>query len=83
MAQAANASANPAHRRPSNVQGTEGYRPSDSQSPHDQIDPNIAGGAGYGMSGDDAGDDPLSPAGKGKRELSTSKRAAQNRAAQV
>lgn len=35
------------------------------------------------MSGDSAGDDALSPAGKGKRELSTSKRAAQNRAAQV
>jgi hypothetical protein len=36
------------------------------------------------MSGDSAGDDGLSPdARKGKRELSTSKRAAQNRAAQV
>lgn len=35
------------------------------------------------MSGDSAGDDGLSPdARKGKRELSTSKRAAQNRAAQ-
>lgn len=38
---------------------------------------------GYSMSGDSAGDDGLSPdARKGKRELSTSKRAAQNRAAQ-
>jgi len=35
------------------------------------------------MSGDSAGDDGMSPqTGKGKRELSTSKRAAQNRAAQ-
>nr|POF18477.1 putative transcription factor kapc [Quercus suber] len=39
----------------------------------------------YGMGeSDNAGDDGMSPqAGKGKRELSTSKRAAQNRAAQV
>lgn len=37
------------------------------------------------MSGDSAGDDGLSPDARkaGKRELSTSKRAAQNRAAQV
>ena len=62
------------------------YQPSDSASPHDHYD--HAGGSRqqYGMSGDGDGDgdDGLSPdARKGKRELSTSKRAAQNRAAQV
>lgn len=60
------------------------YQPSDSASPHDQYEPNSGGQAPYGMSGDSTGDDGLSPdARKGKRELSTSKRAAQNRAAQV
>ncbi|KAF2761232.1 hypothetical protein EJ05DRAFT_473769 [Pseudovirgaria hyperparasitica] len=45
------------------------------------IDPAISGSAGYGMSPDDDGH--LSSEGrKGRRELSTSKRAAQNRAAQ-
>ncbi|EME88521.1 uncharacterized protein MYCFIDRAFT_89211 [Pseudocercospora fijiensis CIRAD86] len=51
------------------------YPPSDSQSPHDRLDPNVTGQ--YDMSGDADGADR-----KGKRELSTSKRAAQNRAAQ-
>ena len=60
------------------------YQPSDSASPHDQYDPSSGAQPPYGMSGDSAGDDGLSPdARKGKRELSTSKRAAQNRAAQV
>jgi hypothetical protein len=60
------------------------YPPSESASPHDQYDPNAGAQPPYGMSGDSAGDDGLSPdARKGKRELSTSKRAAQNRAAQV
>ncbi|TKA49305.1 hypothetical protein B0A55_13140 [Friedmanniomyces simplex] len=62
------------------------YQPTDSPSPHDNLDPNAAHQqqAPYAhMSGDSAGDDGLSPqGGKGKRELSTSKRAAQNRAAQ-
>lgn len=60
------------------------YQASDPASPHDQYDPGSGGQPPYGMSGDSAGDDGLSPdARKGKRELSTSKRAAQNRAAQV
>jgi len=63
------------------------YQPSESASPHDHLDLNVAQQqhqAPYAqMSGDSAGDDGLSPqGGKGKRELSTSKRAAQNRAAQ-
>lgn len=44
------------------------------------IDPAIAGHA-YAMSGDSG--DAMGEARKGRRELSTSKRAAQNRAAQV
>ena len=60
------------------------YQPSDSASPHDQYDQQGGAQPPYGMSGDSAGDDGLGPdARKGKRELSTSKRAAQNRAAQV
>lgn len=60
------------------------YQPSDSASPHDQYDPSAGAHQAYGMSDQSAGDDGLSPdARKGKRELSTSKRAAQNRAAQV
>lgn len=59
------------------------YQPSNSASPHDRYDPST-GEPPYDMSGDGAGEDGLSPdARKGKRELSTSKRAAQNRAAQV
>lgn len=64
-------------------------RPSSSASPHDQnIDPAIAG-SGLTLSGTSAesgGDDNNgygSTKKGGKRELSTSKRAAQNRAAQV
>lgn len=58
-----------------------------STSPHDQnIDPAI-GGAGGGMmgtgGGDSGGDDSMDGRKGGKRELSNSKRAAQNRAAQV
>jgi len=50
-------------------------------SPH-AIDPAIAG-PGYTMSaGDSGGDGHMSEGRKGRRELSTSKRAAQNRAAQ-
>ncbi|KAF2135915.1 uncharacterized protein K452DRAFT_303192 [Aplosporella prunicola CBS 121167] len=49
---------------------------------HHHIDPAIAG-SGYPMSAGEAGDGHLSEGGrKGRRELSTSKRAAQNRAAQ-
>ncbi|KAK4553537.1 hypothetical protein LTR86_009333 [Recurvomyces mirabilis] len=58
----------------------------DPTNPHDHLDPNAAHQqqVPYAqMSGDDGGDDGLSPQGsKNKRELSTSKRAAQNRAAQ-
>ncbi|KAF2500508.1 hypothetical protein BU16DRAFT_535090 [Lophium mytilinum] len=51
-------------------------------SPH-AIDPAIAG-TGYSMSaGDSGGDGHMSEGRKGRRELSTSKRAAQNRAAQA
>ncbi|KAF2086769.1 hypothetical protein K490DRAFT_43976, partial [Saccharata proteae CBS 121410] len=49
---------------------------------HHHIDPAIAG-SGYPMSAGEIGDGNLSESGrKGRRELSTSKRAAQNRAAQ-
>ncbi|KAF2473509.1 uncharacterized protein BDR25DRAFT_132727 [Lindgomyces ingoldianus] len=50
-------------------------------SPHQAIDPAIAG-TPYQMSAGDGGDGHLSEGRKGRRELSTSKRAAQNRAAQ-
>ncbi|KAF2731360.1 hypothetical protein EJ04DRAFT_566905 [Polyplosphaeria fusca] len=53
-------------------------------SPHQAIDPAIAG-TPYQMSAGDAhnqSDDPMGEGRKGRRELSTSKRAAQNRAAQ-
>ncbi|KAK5137442.1 hypothetical protein LTR08_008420 [Meristemomyces frigidus] len=75
------------------AQGPEhAYQTSNTASPHDHLDPNVSqqhqapyahmSGDG-GDCGDDGGDDGLSPqGGKGKRELSTSKRAAQNRAAQ-
>ncbi|KAF2191326.1 hypothetical protein K469DRAFT_720318 [Zopfia rhizophila CBS 207.26] len=52
-----------------------------SGSPHQAIDPAIAGPQ-YQMSAGDGGDDHMSEGRKGRRELSTSKRAAQNRAAQ-
>ncbi|KAK4493834.1 hypothetical protein PRZ48_015019 [Zasmidium cellare] len=63
------------------------YPPSESASPHDQhLDPNVTGQQlPYAMSGDSSAvDDGMGgdPRNKGKRELSTSKRAAQNRAAQ-
>jgi hypothetical protein len=76
--------------------GPHGYSNNDihassSASPHDQnIDPAIGGSTGGGMmsaggaAGDSGGDDSLGDGRKGgKRELSQSKRAAQNRAAQV
>jgi len=63
---------------------------SSSASPHEHnIDPAIGGGGQGGMmsagnAGDSGGDDSLGDGRKGgKRELSQSKRAAQNRAAQV
>ncbi|KAK8189603.1 hypothetical protein BKA81DRAFT_410285 [Phyllosticta paracitricarpa] len=58
--------------------------PSHPQDPHAHggLDPSIAP-PGYPMTAADAGDGHLSESGrKGRRELSTSKRAAQNRAAQ-
>src|ERR1051326_690439 len=55
--------------------------PVHQSSHHDNIDPAIAG-PGFPMSGDTP-DGHLSEGRKGRRELSTSKRAAQNRAAQV
>ncbi|RDW63892.1 hypothetical protein BP5796_10394 [Coleophoma crateriformis] len=60
--------------------------PSSSASPHDHsnIDPAIGGPAGPGMMGNSnaSGDDDGMGGKGGKRELSQSKRAAQNRAAQ-
>lgn len=64
----------------------ENLHTSSSASPHDQnIDPAIAGtGIMSTSAGESGGDDNGSDGKKGgKRELSTSKRAAQNRAAQV
>ncbi|KAI9803107.1 MAG: hypothetical protein M1833_001178 [Piccolia ochrophora] len=64
----------------------ESMRPSSSASPHEQnIDPAIAGSSmNMSASNDSGGEDNLDGSGKkgAKRELSTSKRAAQNRAAQ-
>ncbi|KAL9096733.1 MAG: hypothetical protein Q9165_001221 [Trypethelium subeluteriae] len=58
-------------------------RPAASASPNEnQIDPAISGAAYTMASGDSGGDDGADASRKGKRELSTSKRAAQNRAAQ-
>ena len=62
------------------------HQPShNSMQQHDQnIDPAIAGpGIMNANPGDSGGDGNQSDSKKGKRELSTSKRAAQNRAAQV
>lgn len=64
----------------------ENLRPVNPASPHDRnIDPAIAGPSMIGASaGESGGDDHVSDDRRGgKRELSTSKRAAQNRAAQV
>ncbi|KAK5169668.1 uncharacterized protein LTR77_005646 [Saxophila tyrrhenica] len=85
---AAGASASgPSPYPPSNAaQGSQDnpYHGSDSASPHEQYDQGSGNQQAFGMSGDSAGDEGLSPdaRNKGKRELSTSKRAAQNRAAQ-
>lgn len=80
LAETANSNASAPY--PSSASAAQGssnpYPPSDhSGSPHEhhQLDPNVQ----YSMSGDHQMGDG---AGKGKRELSTSKRAAQNRAAQ-
>ena len=58
---------------------------SSSASPHDQnIDPAIGGQGMMSNSAESGGDDSMGDGRKGgKRELSQSKRAAQNRAAQV
>ncbi|KAF2097593.1 hypothetical protein NA57DRAFT_77844 [Rhizodiscina lignyota] len=62
------------------VQSTASAPPN---SQHDQnIDPAIAGNAYQMSAGDSGGDDQMQDTRKGRRELSTSKRAAQNRAAQ-
>ena len=64
----------------------ENLQTSNSASPHDQnIDPAIAGTGMMSTSAGESGGDDNGSDGKkgGKRELSTSKRAAQNRAAQV
>lgn len=62
------------------------YPPSEGspRAPH-HLDPNVTGPPmPYAMNNDEQMDDGMSPnTQKGKRELSTSKRAAQNRAAQV
>ncbi|CAL8581432.1 hypothetical protein XPA_007123 [Xanthoria parietina] len=66
------------------LQRLEHQPPHGSIHPHDQnIDPAIAGpGIMNANTGDSGGDGNQSDSKKGKRELSTSKRAAQNRAAQ-
>ncbi|KAL8862335.1 MAG: hypothetical protein Q9178_001344 [Gyalolechia marmorata] len=66
------------------LQRMEHQPPHGSIHPHDQnIDPAIAGsGIMNANAGDDGADGDQSDGKKGKRELSTSKRAAQNRAAQ-
>lgn len=64
----------------------ESLQTSSSASPHDHnIDPAIAGTGMLNTSAGESGGDDNGSDGKkgGKRELSTSKRAAQNRAAQV
>lgn len=64
----------------------ENLHTANSASPHDQnIDPAIAGSGMMSTSAGESGGDDNGSDGKrgGKRELSTSKRAAQNRAAQV
>lgn len=64
----------------------EALQNSSSASPHDHnIDPAIAGPGMMSTSAGESGNDDNGSDGKkgGKRELSTSKRAAQNRAAQV
>ena len=80
------------HHQPPPPPGLHGYsdpRASSSASPHDHnIDPAIGGGPGgmmsAGAAGDSGGEDSMGDGRKGgKRELSQSKRAAQNRAAQV
>jgi hypothetical protein len=73
----------PSHNAPHGYSDVPG---GSSSSPHDQnIDPAIGGGPGAMMSSgpDGSGDDGLDGRKGGKRELSNSKRAAQNRAAQV
>ncbi|KAK4992465.1 hypothetical protein LTR66_006278 [Elasticomyces elasticus] len=61
---------------------SDAYHQSNSASPdHQHLDPSF-GGHPYGMGGDSGADDLSPDSRKGKRELSTSKRAAQNRAAQ-
>jgi len=69
---------------PQTSHNMENMQPSSSASPHDHnIDPAIAG-TGLMNTSAESGDE-IGADGKkgGKRELSTSKRAAQNRAAQV
>jgi len=74
------------HVRPQHQ--VDNLQPQSSASPHDHnIDPAIAGSAMRGASAGESGGDDNGTASDGrkggKRELSTSKRAAQNRAAQV
>jgi hypothetical protein len=70
-----------------NTSHTHGYNdvPASSPSPHGHnIDPAIAGQDMMSGSAESGGDDSMADGRKGgKRELSQSKRAAQNRAAQV
>jgi hypothetical protein len=61
---------------------TNPYPDTASGKPNHNIDPNVSGEGPY--AGDDAMDEDMgSSQPKAKRELSTTKRAAQNRAAQV
>jgi hypothetical protein len=72
----------PSHNAPHGYGDVPG---ASSSSPHDQnIDPAIGGPGGMMSAGaDQGGDEGLDGRKAGKRELSNSKRAAQNRAAQV
>jgi hypothetical protein len=72
----------PSHNAP---HGYNDVQASNSASPHDQnIDPAIGGPGRMMSAGGESGGDEMGDGRKGgKRELSQSKRAAQNRAAQV
>ena len=71
----------PPHNAPHGYSDVQG---ANSTSPHDQnIDPAIGGPSMMGTGADSGGDDSMDGRKGGKRELSNSKRAAQNRAAQV
>lgn len=83
------AAAHPQHEQHHEQQHPQHPYPPSEGSPraqqHHHLDPNVTGQQlPYAMANDEQMEDGMSPnTQKGKRELSTSKRAAQNRAAQV